>query len=72
MADFTHITTASASHPFIDLGAFVHDDGTFFRFSLRSLSQLNTQWGNRCMVTKKDSERCTRARAHTLRYLDAH
>lgn len=34
MADFTHITTASASHPFIDLGAFVHDDGTFFRFSL--------------------------------------
>ena len=34
MADLTHIQTASASHPFSDLGAFMHADGTFFRFCL--------------------------------------
>ena len=34
MADLTHLHTASASHPFTDLGAFVHADGTFFRFCL--------------------------------------
>lgn len=34
MADLTHIQTASAAHPFSDLGAFAHADGTFFRFCL--------------------------------------
>lgn len=41
MAEFTHITNASASFPFVDLGAFEQAGGTFFRFSLPGANSVD-------------------------------